>query len=282
MATLTGIGTKLNGSVGAYTFYSRLGSTVAKQKIDRFSVRKASEAQLANRVGWANLVSFWSSMNGLLAGAFSRKGRAQTDFNAFMSHNLGLCDVYLTRSQARHGACVVAPYYVSFGVLPPIDIRVASDGRMRTDIVLGDDFAIGEGSTVGDLSRAVLLNNDHYVHGDLIVALAVEQCYYGSDETPHVRVSSSLVQLDACCLTPLSATGSGPAAFAAVGGCLGAPVPVFGGMAWIHLRVAGDRFNVSPQRLVVTGLPTSPYDLPYAPYVTPEARQAAIDSYRRE
>ena len=56
----------------------------------------------------------------------------------------------------------------------------------------------------------------------------------------------------------------------------------FGGLAWIHLRVAGDRFNVSPQRLVVTGLPTSPYDLPYAPYVTPEARQAAIDSYRRE
>lgn len=282
MATLTGIGTKFKGSVGEYTFYRRMGSTVAKQKVDRFAIRKASEAQLANRVRWSNLVSFWSSMHGLLSGTFSRKGRTQTDFNAFMSHNLGICDVYLTRDQSRHGACVAAPYYVSFGVLPSIGTSVVADGRLRTDIVLGDGFAVGEGTTIGDLSRAVLVNNEGYSHGDLIVALAVEQYSQGKDETPLVRVSSSLVQLDACSPAPLSATGSGAAAFAAIGGYLGAPVPVYGGMAWIHLQMVGGHFNVSPQRLAVTGLPTSPYDLPHAPYTTPEALHRAIASYRRD
>ena len=282
MATLTGIATKYKGTAGEWTFYNRLGTTVAKQKVDSIGSRHASEAQLANRVAWANLVSFWSSMNGLLAGAFPRKGRNRTDYNAFMSHNLGECKVYLTREQVIRGACVAAPYQLSFGVLPTIGTSVTADGRLRTDIAVGDDFAIGPATTIGDLSRAVLTRNARFRHGDLIVVVAVEQRFDTTGGTPHVKVSSALLQLDACNATPLSATGDGPAAFAAVGGFLGATAPIFGGMAWMHIQSTGRTVNISPQRLVVTGLPSDPYRLPHTPYTTPEARQAAMDSYKHD
>lgn len=288
MATLSGLTTRLGGTAGEWTFYRRLGVTVAKQKMDRRPAGKATEAQLANRVGWANLVSFWSSMDGLLVGAFSRKGRGQTDYNAFMSHNLGVGEVYLTRDMVRRGACVVAPYCLSFGVLPSIGTAVGADGRIVSSVAVGDGFVVDDATTVGDISREVLTHNADFRHGDLLVVLAVEQVYDPSDGTPRARVSSSLLRLDACSPALLSSDGGGAAAFAAFGGRLAAAAPLFGGMAWLHLRACCDTVKVSTQRLTVTGPPdaapgpTDPSAMPYAPYVTPEARQAAIDSYHRE
>ena len=284
MATLTGLTTKLNGTAGEWTFYRRLGVTVAKQKVDRRPAGRSSEAQLANRVAWANLVAIWSSMDGLLVGAFSRKGRGQTDYNAFMSHNLGVGEVYLTRDMVRRGACVVAPYCVSYGILPTVEASSAADGRVVSSVVLGDAFGVGEGSSVGDLSRAVLTHNGAFRHGDLLVALAVAQVHDPADAIPRATVSSSILQLDACSPAPLATTGGGPAAFAVADGHLAAAEPLCGGVAWLHLRACGDTVKVSTQRLTVTGPPESPVDpaaLPYAPYVTPEARRRAIDRYRR-
>lgn len=282
MATLSGLTTKLKGSAGDWTFYRRLGSTVAKQKIDRRLSGPATFAQLANRVAWANLVSFWSYTDGLLVGAFSRKGKGQTDYNAFMSHNLGVSDVYLTRGMVRRKACVVAPYCVSYGILPTVATEVAADGRIVSGILLSDDLGVGDTTTIGDFSRAVLTHNEGYSHGDIIVALAVEQTADALDGTPRAEVSSALVQLDACSPTPLSLTGSGAAAFTAIDGRLGASAPLYGGMTWIHLSVAAGTVKVSTQRLTLTGPPSAPDSLPHLPYTTPEARQQAIDSYRRD
>lgn len=281
MASLSGLTTKLRGTAGEWTFYRRLGTTVAKQKVDRRPSGTATEAQLANRVAWANLVSFWSYMDGLLVGAFTRKGRGQTDYNAFMSHNLGVSDIYLTRELVRRGACVVAPYCVSYGILPTVATEMASDGRIVSDIRLGGGFTVGEGTTIGDLSRAVLTNNDDYRHGDLVVAVAVEQVADPLDGTPRAEVSSALVQLDACSPTLLSTTGRGAAAFTAVDGRLGAAAPLNGGMTWLHLSATDNTVKVSTQRLTVTGPPSDPTRLPHLPYTTPEARQAAIESYRK-
>lgn len=280
MATLKGISTKLRGTAGEWTFYNRLGATVAKQKVDSLAPRRATEAQLANRVAWSNLVAFWSAMDGLLVGTFTRKGRGQTDYNAFMSHNLGRCDVFLTRNLSRDRACLAAPYIVSHGNLPTVETIVGNDGRIRSDIALGEGFVIDGETTIGDFSRAVLMNNKGYLHGDLVVSLAVEQVALPSNGTPRLRVHSALVQLDACSAEPLGARGDGLAAFASVDGCLGAVAPIYGGMAWMHVRAACNTIRISTQSLAVTGLPSAPDSLPYLPYTTPEARQAAIESYK--
>ena len=273
MANLNGLITNLSGSAGAWTFYNRLGNTVAKQKVDTRPHRRLSDKQLAQNLRWPNLVTFWSETQGCLMDAFEHKRNGQTDFNMFMSFNLTSHGVYLTYEMARANACVVAPYLVSLGGLPPIEVVEAADGRVRTDIVLGDRLSVTPLTTIGELSHAIVQNNRDFLHGDIIYCLAMYQEDNTSDGFPHVTVGTALLRVDAYSSKPLSWDPNLMAAFANVEGHVGAESPIVGGITWIHARRLRTRHAVSTQRLFLSGTTD-------APYTTPEAIAAAIKSYR--
>lgn len=285
MATLNGLTTNLGGSAGAWTFYSRLGSTVAKQKIDSRKRGHLSDTQLRHSLCWGNMVAFWSSAGGALKDAFERKRNGQTDFNMFISSNVYGPRVYLPAHMVRAGACVVAPYLVTMGSLPLIEVGETSDGCFRTSIRLGDAAVITPETTVGELSRAIVTHNDSFEHGDYLICLAVHQLVGTSDGYPHVGVSPVVLRLDAYSDVPLSQIPNAVPAFAAVEGCFGSGAPIVGGMTWIHMRQLRSRRVVSTQRLVLSGdfaapSPTSGTPL-YHDYTTPEALATAIGTYYR-
>lgn len=274
MAKLNGLTTDLTGSAGAWTFYNRLGGTVAKQKVDNLSRKRMSDTQLRNNLRWGNLVAFWQATHGCLRGAFERKRNGQTDYNLFMSNNLLGQGVYLTSDMVRAGACVAAPYLVSMGSMPSIEVVETVDGRLRTGIRLGDGFALTSATTVGELSRAIVQNNPDFRHGDMLFCLVFSQADDTPDGYPHVKAGIATLQIDAYSGELLSSIPNILSTFSEVEGCIGAESPIVGGMAWIHSRRLRSRVAVSTQRLAVTGVP-------YAAYSTPESIATAIESYRR-
>ena len=274
MSKVSGLTTGLTGSAGQWTFYKRLGTTVGKQKKETPSRKRLSDTQLKNNLRWGNLVAFWSATDGRLRNAFERKKSGQTDFNMFMSNNLLGQGIYLTSEMVRARACVVAPYMVSMGSLPTIEVVEAADGRLRTDVRLGERFSLTPATTIGELSRAIVANNPDFAHGDRIVCLAMKQFDNPADGYPHAECSIAFLQIDAYSNAPLSGHPELMTAFADVDGRIGAASPIVGGMTWIHTRRLRSRVAVSTQRLAVTGVP-------YAAYATPEALATAIASYRR-
>ena len=274
MATLTGITTHLSGSAGAWTFYRRLGTTVAKEKVESHRNKKLSEAQLDHLVRWSNPVAFWSVTQGCLRNGFSHKRQGQTDFNAFMSANLNRNEVYLTRNMVRLGASVAAPYQLTDGRLPTIGVVETGDGLLRSDIRLGEGFIITPDTTVREISHAVVDNNIGFKYGDRIFCLVALQYHVGTLGTPQVRVVTTTLSLDPYSHEPVLAIPWAADFLSVVEGCLGASAPLTGGIAWIHTRTLRDRPLVSTQHLVLSGAPD-------APYSTPTALAAAKASYRR-
>ena len=273
MSTLRGLTTGLTGSAGQWTFYKRLGITVGKQKKETPSCKRLSDTQLKNNLRWGNLVAFWKATDGCLRDAYERKKPGQTDFNMFMSNNLLGRGIYLTAEMVRASACVVAPYMVSTGSLPMIDVVESADGRLRTDIRLGEGFSLTPATTIGELSRAIVENNPDFAHGDRILCLAAKQFDNSTDGQPHAQITCAVLQINAYSNVPLSDCPKLLSAFTAVEDCIGAGSPIVGGMTWIHTRRLRSRVAVSTQSLVVTGVPHSAYS-------TPEAIAAAIASYR--
>ena len=49
--------------------------------------------------------------------AFGGARNGRSDYNKFVSVNLGKAPVYLTKQEAQAGACLVAPYEVSHGLI---------------------------------------------------------------------------------------------------------------------------------------------------------------------
>ena len=74
MAILSGINTRLRGSVGDWTFSRLNGQTVAKQKVEAKENPKRTFAQMVRRVQWANLVALYQAFEGNLHPSFENKG----------------------------------------------------------------------------------------------------------------------------------------------------------------------------------------------------------------
>ena len=274
MAILKGLTTNLSGSAGAWTFYDRLGTTVAKEKMDSRGRKKLSDAQLDHIARWGSLVSFWSHTGGCLRHGFRHKQRGQSDFNLFTSANFKDNRVFLTREMMRQGACVAAPYQLTDGTLPTIHFSESDDGRVRTDIQLGDDFVIAPDTPIRDIGLAIVDNNSDFRHGDKLFCIVMEQQAADQQNVPHVKVRTNTLPIDLAQHLPFSTLVEQWGMFANVEGHLGASHPLTGGIAWIHTRPRPNALTVSTQWMFVSGAPN-------APYSTPAAHAAAQESYRQ-
>ena len=261
----------MKGSAGDWT-YSRVGgSTIAKQKVEKKENPSRSFAQMARRVRWRNIQNLWASFSGTLRPSFEGRAVRVSDANAFVSANIGGAPVYLTKEEAKQGACVVAAYEITNGSLPSIDVAAGTGGVPVTDIALGN-LIIDSDTTLKEFSDAVVDNNSGYVQGDQI------SCYIAIQEQnpvtgiPYVRIKAYEVTLNQRDEDTLLADVVAADGFSSVDGKLGASGAVSGGIAWVHSRKEAGQTHVSKQSFYVN-------NALLAQYQTAAKRIEAILSY---
>ena len=174
MAILSGINTRMKGSLGDWTFSRHDGKTVASQKVERKSTPTRKKSQMRLRTQLSNLVNLFRAFGQTLHPSFEKRKSGASDFNEFVRANLGAVPVYLTKSEAKQGGSVVAGYLVTLGTLPSINVTMGAGDVATTDISLGS-MSITASTTLKAFSNAVVNNNRDYEYGDQISAFIATQ-----------------------------------------------------------------------------------------------------------
>ena len=154
------------GRLGGNVYYMLNGQNIGRELAPEVS-NPRSTAQMRQRMQWANLVNTYR-LNQPWMGklSFENKKQTQSDYNAFMSANVGVHPVYLTKQQAEAGRVILAPYTMTKGTLPTINMSYdGAEVVFTTDIALGN-YTLGENSTVANLSDAIIGNNAGWREGD--------------------------------------------------------------------------------------------------------------------
>ena len=133
---------------------------------------RRSEKQANMRCQMANMSANFKLYQGKLKLAWEGKKAGLSEFNCFVASNYDKAPVYITKSMRVAGACVLAESYISSGSLPPIENVVSSEGVLVSDLRLGS-LQIGAGTTVADLTIAILTNNEEWEDGDQLTWLTV-------------------------------------------------------------------------------------------------------------
>ena len=246
MAKGSGIIRKVSGKVGDLVYFVRGGQQIIRG-VATSSKNPRTSAQMLQRMKWPNILAVYRTLQPYMKDCFESKPAGQTDYNRFMSVNLNSTPVYLEKSDARLGAAIVAPYVISQGSLPSIQV----DGTTpTTDIALGT-LNIDDTTTVTEFAQAVVQNNYGYNFGDQIAFFRLVQEENSQDGHPYISVSATRINLDPADTSTLRSVA--PAAgFSTVSGTLGSNAALTGaGVAWIHSRSVNGKTHVSSQRLVV-------------------------------
>ena len=249
MAILNGIISKLNGSAGNLTFKQLGGKTVVSEKISSTTDAKTLPQQ-KQRMKWANVVRMYKVLRDYMKLAFGGSTNGRNDYAKFVSTNLALAPVYLTKQEVNAGACIVAPYAITQGILK--SISVAGKGNQAvTSIALGS-LTITANTTIAQFANAVVTNNREFNYGDQITFFLVHQTINEVTNMPIADVEACAIVLDknnSATLLPLVDDRG----FAVQSGCLAAKAGYdFGdhGMAWVHSRKQAGKTLVSTQYLI--------------------------------
>lgn len=271
MARLTGIISKLNGSAGNLTFRQNGGQTIVSEKITQTTNAK-TELQQKHRMKWANIIREYQVLQPYMKLAFGGIRNGRNDYNKFMSTNLSMTPVYLTKAEVNAGMCIVAPYEITHGTIK--SIAVSGKGKKAvTDIRLGA-LNITETTTVAEFSNAVVLINKLYNYGDQITYFLVYQVVNEVTNIPMAEVDACCIVLDksseAKLLSLVDARG-----FSVQEGFLAAQANNdFGnhGMVWIHSRKQNGKTLISTQCLICENNLLEVYQ-------SEDAYQDAVESY---
>lgn len=159
--------------LGGVVLYQANGQTLARELAPSVS-NPRTDSQMQQRVKLANLVAFYRANRGWMRHSFEDKKQTESDYNAFVSANLATSLVATSKSQAAAGAAVVAPYKVSSGSIPVVEHSV-SDSTILSNLYLGN-YSVTQTSTVGELTQALLANNNGLSEGmQLSVILNLQQ-----------------------------------------------------------------------------------------------------------
>ena len=247
MATGNGIIKKMSGKVGNLVYVVRSGEQVVRSVATSVN-NPRTDAQMTQRMKWPNVLALYRTLQPYMKDCFETKPSGQSDYNRFMSINLNSRPVYLEKGVARLGATIVAPYVLSQGSLP--SIQVGGD-TPATNIALGA-LTIGDDTTVGEFAQAVVQNNGGFRYGDQISFFKLRQEEDSLDGHPYVSTSAVRVNLDPAGTGKLRDIAPADG-FSTVGGMLGADAALSGeGVAWVHSRRVDGKTRVSSQRLIVS------------------------------
>lgn len=269
---LRGAKKKLGGTV----LYTQGGRTLQRELAPEVKNPK-TPAQMGQRVKWSNLVAFYRANAGWMPKAFENKKATQSDYNKFMSLNASSSRIYLTKEQARQGACVVDSYRVSDGTLQPVDIfPTAKD--WTTNLYLTGLDKLDATTTVAAFSTALLSSNAGLRSGDQLSFIRVTQLFNNTTDIPYIQVRAYEMLIDE--QGPGLVKDFWPIELIALGQEQETKALMVknnnkqGGFAIIVSRTQGGRVLVSPSQITQVNMAEV-----INQYSSSTALQAAIDSY---
>ncbi len=250
MAILTGINSKMRGKVGNWVYARLNGQTVAKEKADKKATPTRTNAQMLTRMQWANLVNLYGAFKGTLHPSFENKPMTKSDYNMFISANVGANPVYLTKEQARQGGCLVAAYQITRGKMPSITVEFGNNNVPESSIAVGS-LTLGNSTTLKAFSDAIIQNNSGWMSGDQLSVYVAHQMMDANTGVPRVEIDAVEVTLDSAADTTMLSDLVETSFFSVVDGCLALSGPVNGGVAFVHSRYVNGKTSVSTQFFVV-------------------------------
>lgn len=269
---LRGAKKKLGGTV----LYTQGGRTLQRELAPEVKNPK-TPAQMGQRVKWANLVAFYRANASWMPKAFENKKATQSDYNKFMSLNASSSRIYLTKEQARQGACVVDSYRVSDGTLQPVDI-FPTEQNWVTNLYLTGLDKLDETTSVAAFSTALLGSNAGLRSGDQLSFIRVTQLNNNTTGIPYVQVRAYELLINE--QGPGLVKDFWPIELIALGEVQQTPALLVknnnkqGGFAIIVSRTQGGRVLVSPSQITQVNMA----DI-ISQYSSSTALTAAIESY---
>ena len=240
----------MRGKVGNWVYARLNGQTVAKEKADKKATPTRTNAQMLTRMQWANLVNLYGAFKGTLHPSFENKPMTKSDYNMFISANVGANPVYLTKEQARQGGCLVAAYQITRGKMPSISVEFGNNNVPESSIAVGT-LTIGNSTTLKAFSDAIIQNNSGWLSGDQLSVYVAYQMMDANTNVPRVEITAVEVTLDSAADTTMLSDIVETSFFSVVDGCLALSGPVNGGVAFVHSRYVNGKTSVSTQFFVV-------------------------------
>lgn len=179
--------------LGGAVLYQQAGRTLARELAAEVS-NPRTDAQMTQRVKWANLVAFYRANKAWMRKAFEGKKPTQSDYNKFMSLNVANSNIYLTKQEAAVGSCVVGPYKITEGSLPSIEVYEDGDDWV-TNLFIARDIVISASTTVAAFSQTLLDNNAGLREGDQMSFVRITQQTNNQSGTPYILVRAYEVVL---------------------------------------------------------------------------------------
>ena len=273
--TRNNLSMKMNGKVGAYSFYTSTGgrqvARIANNSSNYGETAKRTVAMQTRRSRWGNLVSFYSANKDLMARAYERKGANLSDYNRFMQLNIPLATVSLVKDDFMRGMAILQEYVIADGSLPEIDVAEVEEDGMVFNLLTTMDGEFAD-YTIGQISINLLDKNPQLQEGDQLTFVS----YTNAGTTPStIRIYRHLCEMT---IDTKSAVSFGTLKYANMVAGNGLKVVLAGdgnvfGQAIIHSRSVGGSLLVSRAKITLSS------DTLVRQFSAPEAVKKAIDSY---
>lgn len=269
---LKGASKRLAGAV----IYKAMGQTRARRLAESVT-NPRTEAQMSQRVKWANLVNLYRVNSDWMKYAYETKKTTQSEYNKWMSLNISNSRIYLTKQLAAAGACVVDAYTITQGSLPSIENLITDDGFYKSNLYTNTLQEL-VGTTIAKLSEALLANNPGIREGDQLSLIRLSQQTNSDTGVPYVILrkyellinkSETRLVYDFLPQDIVSIEGTGTNFSLAVN-----TNERVGGFAWILSRTIAGKTYVSTQRIVLVNNGAI-----ISLYSSDAANRAAVESY---
>ena len=262
--------------LGGAVLYNAMGQTRARELANSVS-NPSTEAQMSQRIKWANLVNFYRANASWMKYAFETKKANQSEYNKFMSVNVSASRIALTKDMAAAGAVVAYPYTLTQGSLPSVEWN-NTQTTAKSNIFIAPSYTMEDYDTVGEFSRDLIQYNGALREGDQLSLIRVTQMTNSATGYPYIIVRKYEVILDSTSVVALS--NYIPVDFFSAEGTeenntLNVPkTNRQGGFALIISRTIGGKTYVSTQALVIVN-----NEALISQFSNNAAIQAAITSY---
>lgn len=266
---------KMNGRVGAYTFYTTNGgrqvARIANNGSNYGESAKRTVAMQTRRTKWGNLVTFYRLNRDLMARAFESKDANISDYNRFMQLNVPFARVALTKDAFMRGVCILQEYVVSDGSLPGFSAAVEEGGQITWSLKSSLDGEFAD-HTIGEVSDDLLKNNPTLQKGDQLTFVSWTNAG-NVDSLPRLYRHLCEVTLD-----PASSINFGELPSSNIVGAAAGNVKILGqgpvyGQVIILSRVVSGKLLVSRSSIALSS------ETFVQQFSAPDAVKEAIDSY---
>ena len=273
--TRNNLSMKMNGKVGAYSFYTSTGgrqvARIANNSSNYGETAKRTVAMQTRRSRWGNLVSFYSANKDLMARAYERKAANLSDYNRFMQLNIPLASVSLVKDDFMRGMAILQEYVIADGSLPEIDVAEVEEDGMVFNLLTSLDGEFAD-YPISAISADLLNKNPQLQNGDQLTFIS----YTNAGNTPStIRIYRQLCEMT---IDTDSDVSFGSLKYANIVAGNGLKVVIAGqgnvfGQAIIHSRSVGGNLLVSRAKIRLNS------DTLVKQFSAPEAVKKAIDSY---